>query len=235
MALTALLPIRLPGAREGRAARRRRERAERRTVGLAALALASGGVVVAGELGRLAARGSAPEGPASATAAGDPHQLTFTELTETAVEVVVEGYRGGSRREHALLNMLLSYMVTWAIVRLSTHQIRRRGRFGPFRDLVVGRHHIHHFVPGIALTFVSGAVSVLSSDEALDPWLAIPFGAGAALTIDESALLLKLDDVYWSEEGIVSLQIGFATILLLSTITLVLRLLRRGEREVLEP
>src|SRR3712207_8437960 len=46
--------------------------------------------------------------------------------------------------------------------------------------------------------------------------LAIPFGAGVALTLDESALLLELEDVYWTEEGVVSVQITLATIGLLA-------------------
>jgi hypothetical protein len=54
------------------------------------------------------------------------------------------------------------------------------------------------------------------------------------LTLDESALLLKLDDVYWTAEGILSVQITLATMAMLSALTLVLRVLHRGEREVLE-
>jgi hypothetical protein len=119
-------------------------------------------------------------------------------------------------------------------VRSSTHVIRRRGRWGPFRDLVLGHHHIHHFVPGITLAFAAGGASVVTRREDLDPWLAIPFGVGVALTLDESALLLKLDDVYWTEEGIVSVQISLAAVAMLSALALALRVLRRGELVVLE-
>jgi hypothetical protein len=117
---------------------------------------------------------------------------------------------------------------------LSTHTIRRRGRFGPFGDLVLGQHHIHHFVPGIAIAFISGGASVVGRSASLDRWLAVPFGTGVALTLDESALLLKLDDVYWTEEGIVSVQISLAVVSMLSALALALRVLRRGERVVLE-
>jgi hypothetical protein len=89
-------------------------------------------------------------------------------------------------------------------------------------------------VPGIVLAFVSGGTAVLARDERLDPWLAIPFGVGVALTLDESALLLKLDDVYWSEEGIVSIQITLGALALLSATVLALRVLRRGEQRVLQ-
>jgi hypothetical protein len=146
----------------------------------------------------------------------------------------VRGYQEGSSGENALLNLLGSFTMSWAVVRLSTHAIRRRGRFGPFGDLVLGQHHIHHFVPGILIAFVAGGASVVSRNKALDPWLALPFGAGVALTLDESALLLKLDDVYWTEEGIVSVQISLAMVSMLSAVVLALRMLRRGERVVLE-
>jgi hypothetical protein len=145
----------------------------------------------------------------------------------------VRGYREGSERENALLSLLGSFTLTWALVRSSTHLIRRRGRWGPFRDIVLGSEHVHHFVPGIGLAFLAGGVAVVSRGEALGPWLAPAFGIGVALTLDESALLLKLDDVYWTEEGIVSVQISLAAMALLSALALALRVLRRGERVVL--
>ena len=130
--------------------------------------------------------------------------------------------------------MLTSFTLTFGVVRLSTHTIRARGAFGPFRNVSIAGEHVHHFVPGIGLAFASGGTAVLARDPALDPWLAIPFGMGVALTLDESALLLKLDDVYWSEEGIVSVQITLAALAMLSAATLALRILRRGEEQVLD-
>ncbi|MGI8660345.1 MAG: hypothetical protein ACR2LH_04825 [Thermoleophilaceae bacterium] len=56
--------------------------------------------------------------------------------------------------------------------------LRGRGTSGPFRDVKVGRRHIHHFVPGIGLAFVSGATPIVTRDLRRDRWLAIPFGAG---------------------------------------------------------
>ena len=119
-------------------------------------------------------------------------------------------------------------------VRGTTHVIRARGQAGPFRDVVLGERHIHHFVPGIGMAFLAGGASIVTRDEGVDKWLAIPFGVGAALTLDESALLLELDDVYWTEEGVISLQIALAAAALLASLALGLRLLRRGERLVLE-
>ena len=63
---------------------------------------------------------------------------------------------------------------------------------------------------------------------------ALPFGLGMALTLDESALLLELDDVYWSEEGILSVQITLTAMAGLAAFALALRVLRRGEARVLD-
>ena len=64
--------------------------------------------------------------------------------------------------------------------------------------------------------------------------LAIPLGVGIGLTFDESALLLDLEDVYWSREGLVGVQITLATASLMAAGMLALRILRRGEREMEE-
>jgi hypothetical protein len=99
----------------------------------------------------------------------------------------------------------------------------------------VGRRHIHHFVPGIVVAFASGAAAIVTRDEDLEPLLAVPFGIGMGLTLDESALLLELEDVYWTREGLLSVQITLAVAALLASVALGLRFLRRGERIVLEP
>ena len=200
------------------------------TEALGAAAVAATGAAVALEYVHVWRRGSAPLpfeagpeeiGPAAAEAA-----------RETVI-VAVEGYRSGSARENALLNLLVSYALTAAIVRASTHSIRVRGRFGPFRNTLVGGRHIHHFIPGIALAFLSGGASILIRKDALDPLLAVPFGIGAAMTLDEAALLVELEDVYWSEEGILSVQVTLATIALLGALGVGLRVFRRGEAQVL--
>jgi hypothetical protein len=161
-------------------------------------------------------------------------ETTTPELAREAAQVVVEGYRDVSNRENALFNLTAAYSLTFGGVRLATHALRGRETYGPFRHVVLGQTHIHHFVPGIVLAFLSGGASVLSKNEELDRWLAIPFGAGVALTLDESALLLDLDDVYWTERGVVSLQIGLSGMALLGAVGLGLRVLRRGEQIVLE-
>jgi hypothetical protein len=184
---------------------------------------------LAGEVARVWRRGSAPPLAESEDVLG----TAATVVRETG-QVVASGYRQATTRETALLALLSSFTLTFAFVRTTTYVMRRYGEFGLFRSVRVGDNHIHHFVPGIALSLVSGAASIISRNEAYDTWLAIPFGVGAALTLDESALLLELDDVYWTAEGIVSVQIALGAMGALSSLALAGRLLRRGEQEVLE-
>jgi hypothetical protein len=184
---------------------------------------------VALEVGRVWRRGSAPL-PAQA----DDLLLAAEEAVSETAAVARAGYRHVSRRENAVFNLLSSFVLTFGIVRWITYLLRGRRRVGPFRDLRLGRRHIHHFVPGIVLAFAAGAVSIVSRDESLDPVLAVPFGLGMGLTLDESALLLELDDVYWTREGILSVQITLSVTAMLAALVLGLRFLRRGERLVLK-
>src|SRR5205814_456779 len=82
--------------------------------------------------------------------------------------------------------------------------------------------------------FVTGAIAILTRNEDIEPKLAVPYGMGMALTLDESALLLELEDVYWSREGLLSLQVTLATSALIGALALAVRFLRRGEEIVLE-
>ncbi len=205
-------------------------RVGRGTVALGVLAAATAGAVMASEVGRVWRRGSAPLPTETDDLVGAAEEV----VAETA-EVVMAGYREVSTRENALFNLLTAFVVTFISARTITSLLRSRSSVGPFRDLMFRRRHIHHFVPGIVLAFVSGAAAIVTPHESLEPKLAIAFGAGMGLTLDESALLLELDDVYWSEKGIISVQIGLATTALLGALALGLRFLRRGEQEVLPP
>ena len=198
------------------------------TLALAAAAAATTVGVAAGELARVWRRGSAP----LPTHADDVLEAAEVAARES-VEVAVEGFRATSARETALLNLLASFVLAFVAVRASTHRIRSRGTFGPFRNLKVGRRHVHHFVPGIVMAFLAGGASIASRNEELDQWLALPFGTGLALTLDESALLLQLEDVYWTEQGVLSVQISLSAIALLGALALSRRVLRRGEAKVL--
>jgi hypothetical protein len=211
---------------------RRRRRAlspGRGTAVLAGLATAAVAAVVVGEIGRVWRRGSAP------LPQDTDHLLAAAEeaVAETA-EVARAGYRDVSTRENSMFNLLTSFAATFIAVRSLTYLLRGGRTFGPFRTMRVGRRHIHHFVPGIVVALSAGSAAILTRNEEVEKWLALPFGVGMGLTLDESALLLELEDVYWSREGLLSVQITLAVMSLLGALALGLRFLRRGEQVVLE-
>lgn len=96
--------------------------------------------------------------------------------------------------------VLVAYLITFLATRAITRAIRA-GR-GPLRDVSLGGTHVHHQVYGIFLLLVTGTAEFTYRPGA--PWvqvLAVGFGVGAALTLDEFALWLRLEDVYWAREG----------------------------------
>ncbi len=186
------------------------------------MAIGTAGAVLAGQFSRMLAR--------RASEARDPEALLESAPAAAAdtVGVAVRGYEEAPRYETVLFNLLAGFLGSFALVRLSTLAIRD-GR-GPFRNVSIGGRHIHHFVPGILLAFGSGAAGLVTEDDELEQWLAIPMGAGFGLTFDEAALLLDLRDVYWSREGLLSVQLSLGATAILSIAILTLRMLRRGER-----
>lgn len=118
--------------------------------------------------------------------------------------------------------LFVAYIATFLGTRTVTRLIRA-GR-GPFRDNVSGGVHIHHAVPGLLLLIGGGLMSVTTG--AAQPWAEIAagvIGTGTALVLDEFALILHLEDVYWSQEGRLSVHLvalaGAAMALVLLGIT----------------
>ena len=211
--------------------RRGARRADRLTVGLATLAVATAGTVIATEVARLARRRIRPAAVPAILHEGPERPLEATgRATQDAVAVLVEGYEATSRTEKVLFNMLAGFVAAFALIRLSTAGIR--GGWWPAGNVRLGGRHIHHFVPGILIAFGSGALALLTESSKLETRLAFPFGAGIGLTFDEAALLLDLRDVYWTREGILSVQVSFGLAATLGGTILALRMLRRGEAQV---
>jgi hypothetical protein len=107
-------------------------------------------------------------------------------------------------KEQALW-VLVSFLATFIVVRVITHAIRA-GR-GRFRNVSVGQTHVHHMVPGILLLIVTGYLSNVLQFRSGRTTVAVFFGIGAALTLDEFALWLHLKDVYWQKQGRRSIDI----------------------------
>ncbi|MFF0081447.1 hypothetical protein ACFYR1_17320 [Streptomyces canus] len=109
-----------------------------------------------------------------------------------------------------LLLALTAFVLTFVITRVVTRLIRA-GK-GPFGNVSTGGVHIHHVVPGVVLTVVGGFGAVTSGRHGFVAGLcAVVFGMGAGLVLDEFALILHLDDVYWTEEGRKSVEVVVLT------------------------
>jgi hypothetical protein len=213
--------------------RRSGGQADRITLGLAALAAATAGTVVVGELARLARRRILDRNSASGVLETAEQALVSAgEAAQDTLVVAREGYELAPRSENVLFNLLSGFLGAFALMRLSTYGIR--GGWWPAGNVRLGGRHIHHFVPGIGIGFAAGAAAILTDSRRLETLLAFPFGAGMGLTFDEAALLLELRDVYWTREGILSVQLALGTSALLGATILGLRILRRGERTVEE-
>ncbi len=199
-------------------------RSERATVGLAVVAVGGFGAVLAGQYGRLLQRRAHDHHHH-----GEPLVEAAPAAAFDTVSVAVSGYEATPRSETVLFNLLAGFLGSFTLVRISTWGIR--DRWWPFENVSVGGRHIHHFVPGILLSFASGTAALLTDDDALEDRLAIPMGAGMGLTFDEAALLLDLRDVYWTREGLLSVQLSLGATAILSIAILTQRMLRRGERQ----
>jgi hypothetical protein len=218
--------LRLPTRLNRRARARTRfgwARSERATVGLAAVAVAGAGAVIAGQFSRLLRRRAHERRSRDGLIEAAPAAAADT------VNVAVRGYVEAPRSETVLFNLLAGFLGSFALVRISTLGIR--DQWGPFRNVSIGGRHIHHFVPGILIAFASGTAALLSENEDFEDHLAVPMGIGMGLTFDEAALLLDLRDVYWTREGLLSVQLSLGATAILSIVILTQRMLRRGERQ----
>jgi hypothetical protein len=207
--------------------RRRQRRADRLTLGLAGVALASAGTVIGAEVVRLARRRIGGERPQTVRAGAEQALATAGGTAHDAVAVAVEAYEAAPRHEIVLFNLMTGFVGAFALVRVSTEGIR--AGWWPLGNVKVGGRHVHHFVPGILLAFATGLAALLTANERLEVTLAFPFGAGLGLTFDEAALLLELEDVYWTREGLLSVQLSAGLATVLAATILGLRMLRRGE------
>jgi hypothetical protein len=115
----------------------------------------------------------------------------------------------GSAYQHGIVDtgrephflFFVAFLLTFAFIRTSTHMIKAQVSWWP-GNVSVGGTHIHHLVWGILLLLICGYIAVAIAPDS--PWreiIAVLFGIGTGLTLDEFALWLNLKDVYWEKEG----------------------------------
>jgi len=125
-----------------------------------------------------------------------------------------------------LVFLLIGFICAFAFIRFNTRVMRARKRWWFQGGIRPSGVHLHHAVFGIVAMFVAGIVTF-----AVQPtggWLevlAFAFGVGAALTLDEFALVVHLEDVYWEEAGrksidAVILGVTFAALFLTNVVPL---------------
>jgi hypothetical protein len=122
-------------------------------------------------------------------------------IAEIVLEFDNESVLGGDG-ERAGLIVLASLLLSFLLIRVSTRLMRSpKVTWWPGSIKTEGGLHVHHLVFGIVLMLFAGFLLALQLGS---PWMEIAaagFGIGAGLTLDEYALWLQLEDVYWAEEG----------------------------------
>jgi hypothetical protein len=122
-------------------------------------------------------------------------------IAEFVLELENESFLSDEGARNGLI-LLGSMLLSFLLIRVSTRLMRNpKVTWWPGSVETEGGLHIHHHVFGIVLILLGGFFLALQLDS---PWAelsAAAFGIGAGLTLDEFALWLHLEDVYWAEEG----------------------------------
>jgi hypothetical protein len=131
------------------------------------------------------------------------------------IELAYQTHIEAPGKEYHFL-ILVSFLLSWGFIRGSAHMIRAQVSWWPGNVQTKGGTHIHHLVWGILLLLSMGYLGISFNLDS--PWIelvAVGFGIGMGLTLDEFALWLNLQDVYWSAKGRQSIDAVVVTACLL--------------------
>jgi hypothetical protein len=131
-----------------------------------------------------------------------PHRVRIPHRVAIPPRVTI-GVTRSDLSLRPMMWMFVAILVTFLVTRLVTRKIRAGSGGGVgLGNVSIGGTHIHHQVFGILIIIGTGIVLVSQAPRGagLDVAAAV-FGAGVGLTIDEFALWLHLEDVYWTDEG----------------------------------
>ena len=154
------------------------------------------------------------------TPPADPPEATGTSWIEDLKGLYNEHF--AERKKERQLFSTAAFFLTFASVRAITHAIRAER--GPFKNITAGGRHIHHMTFGIAGLLIVGYLWLLEigihDRRSASRLTSIGFGSGAALTLDEFALWLNLEDDYWKKQGRESIDavVLFGALLALSVL-----------------
>lgn len=122
----------------------------------------------------------------------------------SAARVYREHFEKDPQRERMFIASV-AFFGGFGAARAMTHAIRRQ--VPPFHNMSVGGRHLHHMVPGIGGVLTTGYLWLLllgtdhGRQHRTSRLTSAAYGLGAALTLDEFALWLTLQDVYWAKQG----------------------------------
>jgi hypothetical protein len=147
--------------------------------------------------------------------------IILIEVTPLRIHALWAFHFADASRER-LFVASLAFFVSFGALRGITYSIHHSA--GPFRNIVIRNVHIHHLVWGVLLLLGVGygwlaqtGLGVGDSSRRASTFMAMLYGIGAALTLDEFALWLNLEDVYWTRKGRQSIDatILFGSLLLI--------------------
>ena len=144
---------------------------------------------------------SAGAGTPAHAAAASPWLVRFPRTRDDGPGCATSGVNGSIRPSNRRSCRGRRLLIVFAGLRILTHWIR--GGHGPSGGgISLGGRHFHHYNIGIALLAAVGMVGLRGSEkQRRHPVVAIAYGSAAALVVDELALLLDLEDVYWASDG----------------------------------
>lgn len=123
-----------------------------------------------------------------------------------AIQTTAHGFRAASTAEQSGFALLSSTAIAIAFARVLNYVREQRRPVRPLKNVSGGDYRVHHYLPGIGLALVSGGAGLVSGDDRLRPWLALGFGTGAGLVLDEVAVLVEREDVYWNTERLAAAE-----------------------------
>ena len=152
-------------------------------------------------LARIVPAGDQPQPTAPATPHSNGHFAPERDLRD--LRALYYKHFGDRRKERQLFSTG-AFFTTFAAVRGITHAIRAER--GPFRNITPGGRHIHHMTFGITGLLTVGYLWLLEigvrEDRSSSRVTSLVYGSGAALTLDEFALWLNLEDDYWTSRAV---------------------------------
>ena len=126
-----------------------------------------------------------------------------------------------AEEKQGIFLVLVGFILSFSFIRMSTRLMRSpRVPWWPGSVVSDGGVHVHHLVFGIVTMMIAGTLGLAALGDS--PWTEIcsfAFGIGIGLTIDEFALWVYMDDVYWSDEGRISID---ATVIAAAAMMLIL-------------